>query len=205
MVGGIVLLILQFADDQFKAAFTGRPFIKYQFQIALSNLAAALQAAGLYEDEPEAIAAIYESMTGKGYITFTWLEPELFYVHTTDQFKTGLEFSIDLPPFGTRKPERYELSDMLEMRMTGEGYELVLLTREQRYCWPETTRGKGVVLFRLPYTFFGSLRGDPYAVETSKKTAAILSGAGLTYWSDAEVSNAWDYKNEYGTFRWWDV
>jgi hypothetical protein len=92
---------------------------------------------------------------------------------------------------------------MIEMRSTGEGYELGLLTREQRYCWPDTTRDKGLVLFRLPYKFFRALQGDPY--ERHTKAKEILSAAGLTYHSDAEVSSAWDYQNQYGSLRWWDV
>ena len=94
---------------------------------------------------------------------------------------------------------------MLEMRMTSEAYELVLLTREERYCWPETTRDKGVVLLRLPYKFFGAMRGDPYAIGRHEKQSAILAESGLTYWADAEVSTAWEYRNEYVRIRWWDV
>ena len=89
------------------------------------------------------------------------------------------------------------------MRGTLEGYELVLLTREERYSWPETTREKGLVLFKLPYKFFWALQGDRW--EGHKKATEILADAGLTYHSDAEVSSAWDYRNQYGSFRWWEV
>ncbi len=166
-----------------------------------------MQAAGLYDDElAAATEAIAKGMTGNGWITFTWLESELFYVNTTNQFGAQLEFSIDLPAYGSRQPQRaLELSDLLEMRMTSEGYyELVLLTREQRYS-SHSMRGIGLVLFRLPYKFFWALQGDPYDFGRHDKVKAILAEEGLTYWADAEVSSAWDYKNEYGTFRWWDV
>jgi len=94
-------------------------------------------------------------MTGRGWVTFTWLEPELFYINTTNYYTSSLEINIDLPAYGARESKHgTELTDMIEMRSTGEGYELGLLTREQRYCWPDTTRDKGLVLFRLPYKFF---------------------------------------------------
>ena len=207
LVGGLAMLIFHYADEQFGAAFTNnRPFIRYQFAISVTNLGGALQAAGLYTDELPAMPSIYEGMSGKGGMVFTWLEPELFFINTTNQFESHLEFFIDVPADGSRKSERpLELSDTLEMRMTAEAYELVLLTREQRYCWPQTTRGSGVVLFRLPYTFWKEMQGDPYEAGKHDKVKAILSGAGLTYWADSEVSGAWEYKNEYGTFRWWDV
>jgi hypothetical protein len=143
-------------------------------------------------------------MTGRGWIIFTWLEPELFYINTTNHYSSSLEINIDLPAYGARESKPgMELADMIEMRRTGEGYELVLLTREQRYCWPHTTRDKGLVLFKLPYKFFWALQGDPF--ESHRKAKEILAVAGLTYHSYAEVSNAWDYQNQYGSFRWWGV
>lgn len=207
LVGGVAMLVFHYADEQFGRAFTdNRSFTRYQFAISITNLGAALQAAGLYTDELPAMPSIYAGMSGKGGIVFTWLESQLFFINTTNQFESHLEFFIDVPAHGSRNSERsLELSDTLEMRMTNEAYELVLLTREERYSWPETTRGKGLVLFRLPYTFWREMQGDPYKVGKHEKVKAILEGVGLTYWADTEVSSAWEYKNEYGTFRWWDV
>jgi hypothetical protein len=207
LVGGIAMMVFHYADEQFGVAFTNnRPFTRYQFAISVTNLGGALQAAGLYKDELPAMSSLYESMSGKGGMVFTWLESELFFINTTNQFESHLEFFIDVPAQGSRKSERgFELSDTLEMRMSTDAYELVLLTREDRYSWPDTTRGKGLVLFRLPYKFFWEMQGDPYEAGKHDKVKAILAGAGLTYWADSEVSSAWNYKNEYGTFRWWDV
>jgi hypothetical protein len=49
------------------------------------------------------------------------------------------------------------------------------------------------------------MQGDPYEAGKHDKVKAVLTDAGLTYWADSEVPSAWYYKNEYGTFRWWDV
>lgn len=174
--------------------------------VSASNiLAMRFRRSGLYGDElAEATVAVCEGMTRKGWIVFTWLEPELFYIKTTNQFSSQLELTIDLPTFGSRAPEReFQLSDMIELRGTSEGYELILLTREERYSGSDTTRGKGLVLFRLPYKFLWSLQGDPF--ESHKKAKEILTAAGFAYQSDAEVSQAWDYRNEYGSLKWWDV
>lgn len=88
------------------------------------------------------------------------------------------------------------------MRTTTEGYELALLTREQLYSLHGSTRGKGLVMFMLPYKFFWALQRG---YEGHDKAREILTAAGLTYHSDAEVMSAWDYRNKYGSFRWWDV
>ena len=61
------------------------------------------------------------------------------------------------------------------------------------------------MLFRLPYTFWREMQGDPYEAGKHNKVNSILASVGLTYWADDEVSSAWHYTNEYGTFRWWDV
>jgi len=205
IVAGAALFLWSIGEDVWKAAFTARPFTRLQFRIGISNIGLALQEAGLYGDElSEAAGLISNGMTGRGWIIFTWLEPELFYVNTTNHYSSKLEISIDLPVYGEREAKHtFELPDMIEMRRTGEGYELVLLTREDRYCWPNTTRDKGLVLFKLPYEFFWTLQGDPF--ESHKKAMKILAIAGFTYHSDAEVSSAWDYRSKYGSFRWWDV
>ncbi len=144
----------------FKAAYTKPPFHRYQFRLGIGHIGLALRDADLYGEElSEAASLICSGMTGRGWVTFTWLEPELFYINTTNYYTSSLEINIDLPAYGARESKHgTELTDMIEMRSTGEGYELGLLTREQRYCWPDTTRDKGLVLFRLPYKFSGHCR-----------------------------------------------
>ena len=48
-----------------------------------------------------------------------------------------------------------------------------------------------------------AFQGD--SSEVHKNVTELLATTGLIYHSDAEVSSAWDYRNQYGSFRWWDV
>lgn len=205
LIGGFALLICQFAEEQFKAAVLAPPFVRFQFRFDLHYLGRAIKEAGIYGDDEfkEAMPAIFAEMPGHGSIVVTWLERELFYVNTTNHYSSTMELSISLPSYGTRENKRtFELSDIIEMRMTGEGYELVLLTREQRYS-SYSTREIGLVLFKMPYKALWAFQGD--SSEVHKNVTEILATTGLVYHSDAEVSNAWDYRNEYGSFRWWEV
>jgi hypothetical protein len=200
----VTALIVWLIGDYFwKSAFAVRPFTRFQFRIGL-NIGQVLHDAGLYDEEiSEAVGLIQSGMAGHSWIVFTWLEPELFYINTTNLYSSTLEINIDLPAYGARVNKRtFELSDLIEMRTTTEGYELALLTREQLYSTPGSTRGKGLVLFNLPYKFFWALQGD---YESHKKAAELLAVTGLIYHSDTEVGSAWDYQNQYGSFRWWDV
>jgi hypothetical protein len=202
LVAGVVLTLWNTGEKLWGLAFRPPPFRRWQFRIALSDLASALKDAGLYDDdELEAAASLsYKEMLGRGFIIFTWMEPELFFINTTNLYSSHLEISIDLPGYRERAPTReFQLADMIELRLASSSYELVLLTREQRY-----SNSKGLVLFNLPYTFFRSLRfDDPY--ESHDKLTEILAGEGLTYHSIPEVRSGWDYRNKYGSFRWWDV
>lgn len=205
LIGGIALLICQFADEQFKGAVFAPPFVRFQFRFQLDYLGRAIKEAGIYEDDEfkEAMPAIFAGMAGHGSIVVTWLERELFYVNTTNHYSSTMETIIDLPSYGTRGQNGIlDLPDILEMRMAAEGYELVLLTREQRYA-SRRTRDKGIVLFKMPYKALWAFQGDSF--EVHKNVTEILATSGLVYHSDAEVSSAWDYQNEYGSFRWWDV
>lgn len=205
LIGGVALLIWQSADEMFKAAYAKPPFTRFQFRLGIEHLGRALVAAGLYGDELEAAAgAIYAGMTGKGWIIFTWLEPDLFYVNTTDRFSSTLEVSIDLPAFGARLPEReFQLADMIEMQSSAKGYELVLLSREQRYG-RSGSGDKGIVLLLLPFAFLRSMQTtDPS--ESNRIIKEALTAAGYTYDSDPEVRQAWSYRNQYGSLRWWNV
>jgi hypothetical protein len=203
IIAGIALWLWSAGEEFWKEAFAPRPFTRLQFRIRL-NVGEALQDAGLYgEDLSEAVGLISTGMEGRGWIVFTWLERELFYVNTTNHYSSTLEISIDLPAYGAREKKRtFELSDMIEMRMTDQGYEVVLLTREQLYS-AGPARKIGLVLFTLPYKVFWALQGDPF--EAHKKASELLATAGFTYFSDAEVMSAWEFRNKYGTFRWWDV
>lgn len=184
-----------------KAAFAPRAFIRFQFRIGL-NISQALHDAGLYGDElSEASAQISEGIAGHGWIVFTWLEPELFYINTTNLYSSRLDISIGLPSYGARVIEGTFTSDQIEMRTTMEGYELVLQTREQLFS-SEPRRSIGLVLFKLPYKAFWAMQRG---YEAHWETRKLLEAAGLTYSSDPEFSNHWEYRNQYGSFRWWDV
>ena len=167
LLGGLAILIWQYGDEVWRAAFAKPAFTRIQFRFGLNFLANALQDAGIYLDElPEAAQALSDGLKGRGWIIFTWLEPELFYLDTENHFSSTLELSIDLASFGSRMPERvFQLSDMVELRSTSDGYELALVTREQRYASSGYTRDVGLILFKLPYKFFWALQGagDPWA------------------------------------------
>jgi hypothetical protein len=56
LVGGLAMWVSHYADEYFRRVFTdNRPFTGYQFAISITNLGAALQAAGLYKDELSAM------------------------------------------------------------------------------------------------------------------------------------------------------
>ncbi|RZU35448.1 hypothetical protein [Edaphobacter modestus] len=203
IVTGGAFFLAGVGHEFWKSAHAPQPFARFQFRIGM-NIGEALHDAGLYNDAlSEAAGLISKDMPGRGWIVFTWLEPELFYVNTTNHYSSTLEINIDLPAYGDRVSKRtFELSDQIEMRTTTEGYELALLTREQLYSLHGSTRGKGLVMFMLPYKFFWALQRG---YESHDKAREILTAAGFTYQSDAEVMSAWDYRNKYGSLRWWDV
>jgi len=191
----------QVAGDTFRAP-AAKPFKRFQFRLGLDHFSHVLEAAGLYPGElTEVSSSICGGMDGKGWVVFTWLEPQLFFVNTTNLFTSKLEVEIDLPAMGSRMPRRKsQLSDVIEMRRTSDGYELVFLTREQRY---ETSKASPLVLFTLPYKFFWALQSEHFAAY--KEVEEILRGVGFRYQSDLDVSEAWSYRNEFGSFHWWNV
>jgi hypothetical protein len=205
IVASVALMLLTAGGNLWNAAFAPQPFTRYQFRIQISHLGLALKDAGLYDGEiPEAVEHIYKGMSGHGSVIFTWLESELFFVNTTNHYSSRLEITMDLPAYRAREAaHRSQLADMIEMRRTNEGYELVLLTREQRYSDFGNTRDKGLVLFKLPYKLFGALQGDQF--QSDIKATEILETTGLVYHLLEGVSDGWDYRNKYGTFRWWEV
>jgi hypothetical protein len=206
-LGGLAIFMWGLGAEIWKTAFATPGFTRIQFRIGL-EIGKALHDAGLYADElPQASSIISEKLIGNGWIIFTWLESELFFLNTINRYSSTLDFSIDLPMVGIRQPERrYELTDMIEMRSATDGYELVLLTREDRYCWPDSTRNKGLVLFTFPYKFFWAFQGTGEPREREKEAHKVLAEVpSLKYQEVAEVASRWDYQSEYGSFRWWPI
>jgi hypothetical protein len=199
------------------------PFHRYQFRIGITNLADALVDAGIYSKDEIAQHAseLYKTLgnTSTGYITFTWLEADLFYMNTTGFFSDHPEWTIYLEPFGERAKTldnlRHGMPDGIELRRGGSGYELVLIKSEHRAGWwhgklPDD-EGPTVTIISLPYEFFRN-RQEPYgkdiikaALWREKREREILERAGLEYWQDAEVPSAWDYRGKYADLHWWNI
>jgi hypothetical protein len=76
---------------------------------------------------------LFESLgiENHGHITFTWLEPELFFLNDTRFFSRIPELTIELNPQGARTSEiRGGLWDCIELRPRERGYELARAS-----CW----------------------------------------------------------------------
>jgi hypothetical protein len=210
LIGAIALFLWEVGKEIWTRIFARQPFRRFQFRIDLPDLGRVVVEAGIYtleELEGGALDTFYQELSGKGRIIFTWLEPELFYINATSAFSSTLEFSISLPAVGKRaEPLRTRLADVVEIRSGDSCYEVVLLTSEQQYCWPESTRNKGLVLFRLPYKFMWALQavGEPW--ESNQKAHAILAAEpDLKYREIAEVRNGWDYVGTYAVLKWWHL
>jgi hypothetical protein len=185
-------------NNFWKTAFPTRAFIRFQFRIVL-NISQALHDAGLYGDElSEASALISEGLAGHGSIVFTWLEPELFYINTTNLYSSRLDIHFDLPAYGARANEPTFTRDRIEMRYTMEGYELVLQTGEHLVS-SGPGRSTGVVLFKLPYKAFWAMQRGCQAHEETRK---LLEAAGFTY---SSFRRNGECRNQYGWFRWKEV
>ena len=147
--------------------------------LELSHLGRAVEEAGIYSEEEVEGAAywICKEITGNGRIVFTWLEPSLSSTSIRPiSFVSTLSLNLRVPSFGERAEKLLpHLPDLIEIRSGNDAYELVFLTSEQQYCWPESTRDKGLVLFRLPYKFMWALQtvGEPW--EANKEAHAILA------------------------------
>jgi len=207
--GFVAIFLCSLGNEFWKRASAPQPFKRIQFRIELSHLGRALERAGIYpEEEIESTAyRVEKEITGKGRIIFTWLEPSLFYINTTNFFCSTLDLNLSVPSFGERAEKlRSHLPDLLEIRTGNDGYELVFLTSEQQYCWPDTTRDKGLVLFKLPYKFMWALQtvGEPW--EANKESHAILAREpSLNYNEIPEVSAGWDYSGNYVNLKWWPL
>ena len=86
-----------------------RKFQRVQFRIGLNHFRQALIGAGIYsEDELEPDnGVVWESLGShsSGYITFTWLQPDLFFMNTASTFSEFAELTISLKPLGRRAEE----------------------------------------------------------------------------------------------------
>jgi hypothetical protein len=190
-----------------------RKFQRVQFRIGLTHLGQALVDAGIYtEDEiKQNNGALWDSLGpySSGYITFTWLEQDLFFMNTASVFSEFAELTISLKPLGRRAEQsgnRLQLSDCIELRGK-DGYELLLIKSESRCGW-DSPEGPTLTLIKLPYEFFRSLQ-EPTNWNTRritdyhKRQDEILERAGLKRWQDDEVSDFWDYRGKYADLHWW--
>ena len=191
-----------------------RKFQRVQFRIGLTNLGQALVDAGIYsEDEVKQDKdALWESLGAysSGYITFTWLQQDLFFMNTASSFAEFAELTISLKPFGRRAEEignpHRRLPDCIELRGKGDAYELVLIKSENRAGWIDP-EGPIVTLIKLPYEFFHSLQTQPKRHESLTayfdRQRGMLERTGLKYWEHEEMSDVWDYQGKYADLRWW--
>ncbi len=187
-----------------------RKFQRVQFRIGLTHFGQALVDAGIYsEDEvKQNNGALSESLGAysSGYITFTWLQPDLFFMNTAGHFAEFAEITVYLKPFGDRALKiGKSLPDCLELRGKDE-YELVLSKVEDR--GPMGEEGNTLVLMKLPHDFLRSLQGPLKRAETItghfQRQREMLERVGLKYWEHDEMSDVWGYQGKYADFRWWE-
>lgn len=209
LIGVIALAAWHSGAELLRHSEKTRKFQRVQFRIGLTHFGQALVDAGIYsEDEVKQNNDTLSESLGaysSGYISFTWLEPNLFFMNTASHFAEFAEITIYLKPFGDRTLKiGKSLPDCLELRGKDE-YELVLSKVEDR--GPMGEEGRTLVLMKLPCEFLQSLQTQPKRHERYTahfdRQRGILERAGLTYWSDEEVSDAWDFRGEYADLHWW--
>jgi len=209
LVGGLVIGIWNAGSQLLQLANRKPKFLRIQFRIGLTHIEQAFVDAGIYsEDEvKQNQSALWESLGSSGYITFTWLQQDLFFMNRDSFFSEFAELTINLKPFGDRAQKIRNLQlDCLELRGKGDAYELVLIKSENRSGWinPE---GPNLTLVKLPYEFFRVLqepgKGYKWVSGALKRQREILEQAGLEYWQDGEVPSAWDYRGKYVDLHWW--
>lgn len=188
-------------------------FNRIQFRVSLVCIREALVTGGICtpEDLGECLGysddrALFESLgiKNQGRITFTWLEPELFFLNDVPAFSKIAEVSITLRPLASRVSQiRGELWDCIELRPRETGYELALIKAENREGWART-EAPSLKLMELPYSFFHSLQNVPKSgiLRHFDKQKQILESTGLKYWQDSEVSSAWDFRGKYASIHW---
>jgi hypothetical protein len=214
LVGYLVYGIWDAGSELLQRAKQKAKFQRVQFRIGLTHLGQALVDAGIYSEEEvkQDKDALWESLGAysSGYITFTWLQQDLFFMNTASCFAELAELTISLKPFGRRALEvgkpSHRLPDCIELRGKGDAYELVLIKSENRSGWIDP-EGPTVTLMKLPYEFLRNLqepgKGYKWVWGALKRQREILENTGLEYWQDAEVPSAWDYKGKYANLHWW--
>ena len=134
------------AEEFVSIAFAAPAFHRIQFRIDFWKLDKAMTELAIYSEEEllQAVAYIRAGMTGNGSIFLTWLETDLWYMNTVNTFGARPEMSISLPAFGEReqKLQLRGIKDTVDLRMSQDAYELVLLSSELRYAHDS----KGVIL-----------------------------------------------------------
>jgi len=210
LIGVVAFAVWHSGAELLRHSEKTRKFQRVQFRIGLAHFGQALVDAGIYsEDEvKQNSSALWESLGAysSGYITFTWLQPDLFFMNTSSQFAEFAETTIYLKPFGDRALKiGKSLPDSLELRGKDE-YELVLSKVEDR--GPMGEEGHTLVLMKLPYEFFRSLQEPTNwnlrrIADYHKRQDEILERVGLKRWQDDEVSDAWDYRGKYAELHWW--
>jgi hypothetical protein len=187
-------------------------FRRIQFRIGLTHFPQALVNADLYtEDEVRQNDSALWNALGRyssGYINFTWLQQDLFFMNTASFFSVTAELTLGLKAFGARASKiRGQLPDCLELRDDDTGYELVLIRSENRGRSDDEPERPTLTLMKLPHEFFSALQehGDSYRSvrQAFRRQREILERVGLQYWQDSEVSSAWDYRGEYADLHWW--
>ena len=195
-----------------------RRFQRIQFRIGLTHLGQALVDPGIYSEHEvkQNNGALWDSLGSysSGYITFTWLQQDLFFMNTASVFSEFAALTISLKPFGKRAEEignpLRQLPDCIELRGRGDAYELVLIKSENRRGWIDP-EGPTVPLIKLPYEFFRSLQ-EPFrghkpfrdrVLDHHKRQGETLERVGLKYWQHEELSDVWDYQGRYADLHWW--
>jgi len=186
-----------------------RKFQRVHFRIGLTHFGQALIDAGIYseDDVKQNNRALSESLGAysSGYLTFTWLQQDLFFMNTASHFAEFAEITIYLKPFGDRAEKIGKwLPDCLALRGMDE-YELVLSRVEDR--GPMGEEGHTLVLMKLPCDFLRSLQEPLKRRETItghfQRQREMLERVGLKYWEQEEMPGVWDYRGKYADLRWW--
>ena len=214
LVGWLVICIWDAGSGLLERVNRKSKFQRIQVRIGLTDLGQAFVDAGIYSEEEirQSGGAIWHSLGpySNGYITFTWLEQDLFFMNTASAFSESAELTISLRPFGRRAEELgnplQKLPDCIELRGWEHAYELVLIKSEHRAGWTEP-EGPSVTLIKLPYEFLHSLQSRPRRHESYTshfdRQRGMLERAGLTYWPGGEVPEAWDFRGKYADLHWW--
>lgn len=214
LVGGLAIAIWNSGSVLLHYDEKKGKFQRVQFRIGLTHFSQALVDAGIYsEDELKRDSGVVWESLGShssGYITFTWLQPDLFFMNTASTFSEFAELTISLKPLGRRSEELgnplRKLPDCIELRGREDAYELILIKSENRRGWIDP-EGPTVTLIKLPYECLRSLQTQPKRHESLTayfdRQRGILERTGLKYWEHDEMSDVWDYQGKYADLHWW--